>query len=103
MGHRLIVVIVDINKNEAVMAAARRGGATGGTILRGKGTSIFEHQQFLGIEIEPEKDVILVITDETRTEDALKSITTELGLNEPYRGIAFVLNLQEVIGLREND
>ena len=103
MEYNVIVVIVDLNQNELVMKAAREAKATGGTILRGKGTSVYEKNQFWGIDVNPEKDIILIITEDSKTKDILDSINQSLRLTDPNCGIAFVLKLSDVVGLHDNE
>lgn len=102
MNHELIVVIVNKNLNNQVMDAATGAGATGGTIVRGKGNSIYERYSFWGIEIEPEKDVVLIIVKTEIKEAVLSAINKEINLMKANSGIAFTLPINEVVGLYED-
>lgn len=102
MNHELIMVIVNKNLNKKVMEAATNAGARGGTILKGKGNSIYEKHSFWGIEIEPEKDVIFIIVEEEIKVDVLNAINEKLNLMKPNSGIAFTLKLSDAIGLRDH-
>ena len=51
-----------------------------------------------GIPIEPEKEVLTLI-DQNLTDKVLTTITNDVKLNVPGHGIAFVLSVDEVIGL----
>ena len=64
----LIVAIVNRGFSDLVMDAARAAGASGGTILHGRGTGVHEAEQFFGIAIQPEKEIVLILTrsDERR-------------------------------------
>jgi hypothetical protein len=52
-----------------VMAAARPAGATGGTVLAGKGTGARESEKFLGISLANEKDVVLIVAEKQKKAD----------------------------------
>lgn len=101
MKKELIVVIVDKHKDEDVMRAAKSAGATGGTIMHGRGTSIYEKKMFFGIEIEPEKEIVLIIANSDVSDKICDAINNELKLEDPNSGILFVVELKNVIGLRE--
>ena len=53
--HELIVAIANYGYNTQVMKAAEEGGATGGTVLHGKGVGMKRAEQFLGVSLVSEK------------------------------------------------
>lgn len=53
--HELIVAIANYGYNTQVMRAAEEGGATGGTVLHGKGVGMKRAEQFLGVSLVSEK------------------------------------------------
>jgi nitrogen regulatory protein PII len=96
----LIVTVINKGNAESVVEAARRAGAEGGTILFGRGTGIHEKATLFSIPIEPEKELILTLIDRTRTEAVLQAIRQETGLDEPGKGIAFVLPVERTAGIK---
>ena len=56
--HTLITVILNSGLAEDAMAAARKAGASGGTIINARGTGKEEDVSFFGIQIVPEKEKI---------------------------------------------
>ncbi len=97
--HDLIVTIVKKGCCECIVKATRAAGAEGATIIPARGTGIHEQKKLLGIPIEPEKDVILTIIQEHKTEAVLEAIIEAGELRKPGTGIAFVLELKEVEGV----
>jgi len=97
----LIVSIVNNGDAEAVIEAAKKQGADGGTIIRGRGTGVHEQQKLFNILIEPEKDIVLTLIETSKTDDVLHGIKDDCGLNQPGKGIAFVLETEQSIGLTE--
>ena len=59
--HELIVAIANYGYNTQVMKAAEEGGATGGTVLHGKGVGMKRAEQFLGVSLVSEKEVIFIV------------------------------------------
>lgn len=95
----LIVTIVNKGEAENVVDASRKAGAEGGTIMFGRGTGIHEHAKLFGITIEPEKEIVLTLIDRQKSAEVLEAITNEVKLNKPGKGIAFVLEVEKVVGI----
>ncbi|MDQ2086570.1 P-II family nitrogen regulator [Herbivorax sp. ANBcel31] len=95
----LIVTIVNKGFSCDVVDAAKMAGAEGSTIIHGRGTGINENAKLMGIPIEPEKEIILTLIDNKKTNKVLKSITDAADLNAPKKGIAFVLDVEKVAGI----
>ena len=58
--YELIYTIVNQGYSDIVMQAAKENGARGGTIYLANGTGGKEYEKFYGIEISPEKEVIIL-------------------------------------------
>ncbi len=95
----LIVSIVNKGDSDEVVEASKKAGAEGGTIIPGRGTGIHEQAKLFNIPIEPEKDIVLTLIDREKTAQVLKKIDEEAGLNQPGKGIAFVLEVEKTIGI----
>ena len=95
----LIITIVNKGSSDEVIRAAKDAGAEGSTVLYGRGTGIHEKATIFGVAIEPEKELIATLIPESLTEKVLVSINDEAELGTPGRGIAFVLNVDQVIGI----
>lgn len=101
-GYQLIVAIVDKGFTDLVMNAAREKGARGGTVLSARGTSNKEIEEKFKIAISSEKEIVLILTEETISDDILKAINEAAGLHTKGRGIAFALPVEDVAGLKFN-
>ena len=99
----LIVTIVNRGVAEEVFAASREGGAEGGTCIPGRGIGIHEKAKFMGIPIEPQKEIVLTVTPSDRTERVLESIRKRVELDKPGHGIGFVIELKKVVGIAHLD
>ncbi len=97
--HDLIVTIVRKGCCERIIKASNEAGAEGATIVPARGTGIHEKKQLLGIPIEPEKELILTIIQTHKTEQVLEAIIKAGNLNKPATGIAFVVELKQVVGI----
>lgn len=99
-SHELIYVILNEGHSDMVMAAARPAGATGGTVLAGKGTGARESEKFLGISLASEKDLVLIVAESGKKAAIMKAIVKEAGPGTEAGAICFSLPVSGVEGLR---
>jgi nitrogen regulatory protein PII len=98
-SYDLIVTIVNKGDAEKVVDASKDAGAEGGTIITGRGTGIHEKAKLFNILIEPEKEVVLTLIIKEKCADVLRAIEYGARLDEPGRGIAFVLDVERTVGI----
>lgn len=98
-----VFAIVNNGFSDTVMDAARAAGARGGTIINARGTSSKEIEKKYNILIHPEKELILILVDETVKDAVLHSIYKEVGFNSEGQGITFALPVDEVVGIVETN
>jgi len=99
--YNIIYVIVDKGKAEDVIEAANSAGARGGTIINARGAGIHEAQKLFSVEIEPEKEKVFIITKSELKDAIVASIRDRLKIDEPGNGVLFVMDANEVCGIRE--
>lgn len=99
--YNIIYVIVDKGKAEDVIEAANKAGSKGGTIINARGAGIHEAQKFFSVEIEPEKEKVLIITKSELKDAIVTSIKEHIKIDEPGNGVLFVMDTNEVYGIRE--
>ena len=100
--YELIITIVSEGYASLAMDAAKKVGAGGGTLINGIGLGSKEATKFLGITIEPEKDVVLILTEKDEKKKVMEEITNAVGLSHEGRGICFSIPVDNVVGLSEN-
>jgi nitrogen regulatory protein PII len=98
--YQIIYVIVDKGKGEDVIDAANEAGAKGGTIVNARGAGIHEVQKLFSVEIEPEKEEVVIITKAALKDGIVTAIKDHLKIDEPGNGILFVMDVNEAYGLR---
>lgn len=102
MRFKTIVVLVDDEKADAVMKAAREAGATGATIINhARGEGLKESKTFLGLTLETQRDVLLFLVEEHLSRHILEEIGRAGEFDEtPGTGIAFQLDVEDAIGIK---
>jgi nitrogen regulatory protein P-II 1 len=102
-GYKLVAAILPKGSAGKVMDAAREAGAEGGTIFLARGTGIHEARRFLGISVSSERELLLILVEPERKQVILDAVVRAGRLDEPARGIAFVLSVDEVKGIAHRE
>ena len=99
--HTLITFIVNKGYADDAMIAARKAGATGGTILNARGTGKEEDTKFFGVPLVPEKEMLMVLVGAGQTGAVLEAVRKIPCLSEPGAGIAFCMDVERFMTLGE--
>ncbi len=94
----LIIAICLKGNSDKIMNVAREAGATGGTVVKAKGTASGS-DMFFGMAISDEKEIIYIVSRKEQKSDIMKAIasyTNEHGTHP----IAFSLPVTETAGFR---
>lgn len=96
--HELIIIISNQGFTEEIMETAKLNGARGGTVIHGRGTSNEETVKFFGIKVQPEKELLLIVTTEDKKSAIMKAVTDNHGFNSEARSLCFSLPVSEIVG-----
>ncbi len=92
---KMITVIVNTGYADDIMDAARKAGATGGTVTHARGTGTTEDAHFLGVTIVPEKEMIMILTESAKAQAIVDAISSLKCLDEPGIGIIYTQDVKE--------
>ena len=98
-NHEAIFCIVNSGYSEAVMDAAKKFGARGGTVINARGTAGKEAETFFHITVQPEKEIVMILVPSEIKDDVLHALYNEVGLDSAGQGIAFSVPVDSVVGL----
>lgn len=96
-----IIVIVNKGNARECVKAARDAGAKGGTLLHGTGSGIPTNFYFPLI-IEPQKDILIIITSKEKVLPIKRNILNKLNVNNQKSDYIFTLPVINTSGLHEN-
>nr|CRH07539.1 putative nitrogen regulatory protein P-II family proteins-like protein [Candidatus Magnetococcus massalia] len=99
MQFKLIVIMSRTDLTDHIIDAAKKAGATGATVLPGRGTGIHEARTFFGLTLDTQRDVTLMLIEEHMVRIVLDAIYQAGQFREPGTGIAFALSVDEVAGM----
>ncbi|MGB4338746.1 MAG: P-II family nitrogen regulator [Bacillota bacterium] len=97
--YHAIFVIVDKGGADTVIDAAKSAGAKGATVINARGSGIHETAMLFSMPIEPEKDMVLILSEASKTQAICEAIRQACKVDEPGRGIIFVLDVDKTYGL----
>ena len=97
--YEVIFAIVNEGYAEDVMDVARQQGARGGTILNARGVTRQEAADFFGINLNIEKEIVMMVVHKDIKNDILNAIYKEMGMAKKAQGIAFSLPVTDTAGL----
>lgn len=85
--HNLLMITVGQGYADQVMETAKKAGATGGTVIRGRLAGSEKLEEFIKDEIEEEREIILIMASEKISAGIMESVNKEFGLRTEARGI----------------
>ena len=96
---QLIIAVVNSGHFDLVMEAAKGAGAKGGTVVHARSLGSKEAVKYLGITVQPEKDLVLILSRKENRLPIMEAITHEAGLHSDAAGVCFSLPVNDVVGV----
>lgn len=96
----LIMVVVNRGNTDLVMDAARAEGARGGTVLHARRVGYEDKDKLLGFSLQPEKEVVTILTPRDQKHSLMKAINKAAGLNTEAAGVLFSMPVSDMMGLQ---
>ena len=101
MHFKLIIALTEDSITDKIVEAARQKGATGSTVIssaRGEGMQVAK--TFLGLSLETQRDVVLLLVEEHMSRDILETLETVGDFDaNPGSGIAFTIDVEDAVGV----
>lgn len=98
--HELILAITNRGFADYVIDASRDAGASGATILYGRGTTSRDFE-FNGITIQTEKEIVMILVKKSLRKKVMQEIGERTHVQEKGNGICFCLPVNEIKGLTQ--
>lgn len=96
-----IITIVNRGSAEEVIEAAKAAGSKGGTIINARGSGINETSKLFNMDIEPEKEIVMILSKKNITEGIVATIREKLEIDKPGNGIIFIQDVNKTYGVYE--
>jgi nitrogen regulatory protein PII len=101
MHFKLIIALVEDSTTDKVLEAARAAGATGSTVINhARGEGVNQSKTFLGLTLDTQRDVLLLLVEEHLSRSILEKISKAGQFDEePGSGIAFQIDIEDAVGV----
>lgn len=95
----LILVTVNQGYTDVVMDTARRQGARGGTIIRGRWVGEEAFEELRGVARQAEKEIIAIVVPRELRGPIMEGINREHGLQSEAGALVFSLGIDQMVHL----
>ena len=95
----MILVTVNHGFTEEVMNTARKAGARGGTIIHARWAGSESTEEFYGITVQQEKEIIAIISPSEKRKEIMEAINKNHGLKTEARGTVCSLAIEDMVRL----
>lgn len=101
MHFKLLIALVEDDKTNAVLDAARKAGATGATVIsQARGEGVEKAKTFFGLSLETQRDMLLFLVEEHLSRHILENIAVVGDFDtKPGSGIAFQIDVEDAVGV----
>lgn len=95
----LIIAAVAAGRVDEAMEAARSAGAAGGTILRARSLDNAKAEQFIGITLAVEQEILLILAKRESKLAIMQALSERVGLKTEAGGVIFSLPVDRTAGI----
>ena len=95
--YNLILITVNQGYAEDVMKVAKKAGATGGTIMRGRLSDAEKLGQYGEEVVDEEREIITILAPLATCKDIMESVNSEYGFNTSAKGTVCALPIEKAI------
>ncbi len=89
--NNLIIISVNEGYTENVMQAARKAGATGGTVIKGRLADVEQFAEFVNTEVDGEREILCILAPLNVSRQIMEDVNRDFGLTSPANGIIFAV------------
>lgn len=99
MENSMILVTVNQGFTEEVMETARKAGARGGTIIHARWAGSESAEEFYGITVQQEKEIIAIVAPSEKRKNIMEAINSSHGMKTEARGTVCSLAIEDMVRL----
>lgn len=93
----LVAAITDPGYSDTIMDLARSAGARGGTVIYTRGIGHTGAGKFLGINIQEEKELVIILTPSEQRLEIMKAINEGFGLRAEAKAVVLSLPVEDMV------
>ncbi len=89
--NNLIIISVNEGYSDDVMSVARKAGATGGTIIKGRLASFGQFADISKVEADGEREILCILAPLTTSKQIMEDVNKEFGIKSDANGVIIAL------------
>lgn len=89
--NNLIVISVNEGYSESVMQVARKAGATGGTVIKGRLADSEQFTEFVNTEVDGDREILFILAPTKVGAQIMADVNRDFGLTSAANGIIFAV------------
>ncbi len=93
--YNLIFISVNQGYAETVMKTAKKSGATGGTVMRGRLAGLELLEGYDDVEVTEEREIISILAPVSVCKEIMESVNAEFGISSKAKGTVFALPVEK--------
>ncbi len=94
-NQNLILVAVGSGYADEVIKTARRAGATGGTVIKGRFAEAEALAELIDTEVDGEREILCILAPESTSRDIMTEVNKEYGVGSKANGIVLALPVEK--------
>ena len=98
-GNSLIISVINKGYSGEFMDAARKAGASGGTVMNARNQAHEGATKNFGISVQDEKEIIFILSKQENKMPIMQAVRNTFGPESKAGGIVFSLPVESVMGL----
>ncbi len=92
------MAIIDTDQHDVIIESCEKSDAHIYTAFNVQGTVGKKSFKMLSVEVEPPKEIIMILVPLNKTKSVMKQIISDADLDNPANGILLVLEIKELGG-----
>ncbi len=89
--NNLVIISVNEGYSDNVMQVARRAGATGGTVIKGRLADVEQFAELNNSKADEEREILCILAPLNASKQIMEDVNKEFGLTSSANGIVFAV------------
>jgi len=95
----MIITIMNQGYSNKILQITKEIGVGGATFIKGRGAGIHETNSVMGINILPEKEIVIILVNVEDKKRLMQAICEKAGLNTESHGLCFSIPVEDWSGI----
>ena len=97
--YSMLMTVANPGASAEIVATAKEAGARGGTIISAKQAGSNDVVDFLGISIQSEKEIVVIVTSDEKKQAIMQAINESFGMQTSAQGVVLSVPVDAIAGM----